>query len=114
MIPKGELFTADEISAATGKSQSYISAQITRRKAAGLLNERPKGKKGAPALYSYDEVKVILYPMPRGRPPTPRTDFGPDPQRIALLRQQLRTDGIAVSDKHAAPVTGDLRGEADA
>ena len=94
MISAREVFTMAEISEASGFSMTALQSRIAERTTAGYIEARPRGRKGRPAVYTYDEIKMILFPMPKGQQPVARTNFEPDPFRIAALARQLKTDGL--------------------
>ena len=94
MISAREVFTMAEISEASGLSMTALQTRIAERTTAGHIEARPRGRKGRPAVYTYDEIKIILFPMPKGQQPVFRTNFEPDPFRIAALARQLKTDGL--------------------
>lgn len=97
MMRPAEMFTIAEIAEATGRTYNDISLRIRRHHEAGNIPDRPRGKRGSPALYSYEEVKTILWPVRAVQ----KDERGPDaPEldeaKVRWLRHQLQTDGFTV------------------
>jgi len=97
MMRPAKMFTIAEISAATGRTKNDISLRIRRHHEAGSIPDRPRGKRGAPAQYSYEEVMTILLPVRAVQ----KDERGPDaPEldeaKVRWLRHQLQTDGFTV------------------
>lgn len=94
----GMTFTIADICAATGKPDHEIIRRIRKRVEAGIMQGKPKGKKGQPNRWTYIEVTTILAPM---RPVlgTYTEEEDDDEARVDLLRRQLMTDGFQVKTK---------------
>ena len=101
VIAQNAEFTVLEIVAACGRSASDIGRRISARRKAGLISGRKihcSGSGNCPFVYTYDEVKQILWnPKNERNGSSRRRDAETDPQRVAALRHQLVTDGFTVT-----------------
>lgn len=92
-------FTVPEIAEASGKALSDIGKRINVRKQAGMITgRRIPNHRGGPMVYTYEEVKVILRNLKGEMKSAKRESPETDPNMIAALRHQLRTDGFQVAE----------------
>ena len=107
-ITRNAFFTMVEIAQASGRSEDDIAQRVKRRTTMGILKPiYVPGLRGRPRVFTYDDVKTILWKVKdTGHPAMTRTDLTPDPDLIYALRHQLQTDGFRIYDTPPASEEG--------